>query len=567
MIFSRLKSRLFGIFKSSSHSTLLVGAAVSLYLTLFFNQRFIDAVMAGHEMNSLGDYLFVGSAFVLLFGFINLLVSLFGFRYLFKPWLVLLLLTAAAVAYFTNSYGVIIDRNMIQNMVETDVREATELLSGKLFLYLLFFGVIPAVIVARLPIRYASLPGELLNKGMAALLSFVMIGGVALSFYQDYASLFRNNRQVRDLIVPTGYVYAAYSYLRQVTASAPPQLATLGEDAQLGPEWKDSAKKVVSVIVVGETARAENFSLNGYGRETNANLKQEDVIYFDNVHSCGTATAVSLPCMFSADGRDDFDGERQQYTENLLDVFKHAGLPVLWRDNNSGCKDVCNRVESEDLSRVADVDLCPDGECYDMVLMQQLEEKLATYDKGGVIVLHQKGSHGPAYFERVPHDRQEFTPFCHTNQLQQCTRGEIVNAYDNTIAYTDYFLAQLIEFFKQHQAEYDASLVYVSDHGESLGENGIYLHGLPYMIAPDQQTHVPFVVWLSDGFAQRFQIDKGCLAANRSQPYSHDNLFPSMLGLLDVRTALYQRNDDLFQACKSKPMLTQQQLPPAAPRS
>lgn len=553
---NEIKNRLLSWCRPQSYSTLFITLLISLYLTLFFNQRFVDAVLVGREMNSVGDYLFLGSAILLLLAVINLLVSVLAFRYLFRPWLVLLLLTAAAAAYFVNNYGIIIDRTMLQNIAETDINEATELFSWKLLFYLVLLGVIPAAIVMRAPIRYASLPRELFNKAVSIVLSLTVVGVVALSYYQDYASLFRNNRQIRDLIVPVGYVYATYSYLKRLPPSAQPELTPIGKDAVLGQEWSAAKKKVISVVVVGETARAENFSLNGYGRETNAHLKQEGVIYFDNFHSCGTSTAVSVPCMFSASGREYVDSDQQKYSENLLDVFTHAGLQVLWRDNNSGCKGVCDRVETEDLSNVSDSKLCRNGECYDMVLMRELEEKIAAYEKGGIIVLHQKGSHGPAYFERVPREAQIYKPFCHTNQLQQCTRSEIVNAYDNTIAYTDYFLANVIHFFKQHEAEYDASLIYVSDHGESLGENGIYLHGLPYFMAPEQQTHVPFVLWLSDGFAQRFHIDKACLVANRSQYYSHDNLFPSLLGMLDVRTAVYDRAGDIFHGCKTGEILT-----------
>jgi lipid A ethanolaminephosphotransferase len=346
-----------------------------------------------------------------------------------------------------------------------------------------------------------------------------------------------------------------------LSPAAAHELVPTGMDATRGQAWSSQSKKVVSIIVVGETARAENFSLNGYQRETNAQLKKEGVIYFNNVHSCGTSTAVSLPCMFSADGREHFDSSRQKFSENLLDVFSHAGLPVLWRDNNSGCKGLCTRVASEDPGSVVhnDKSLCPNGDCFDMVLMQQLQARIDGFPDGGVIVLHQKGSHGPAYYLRTPAEAQIFTPFCHTNQLQQCTRSEIVNAYDNTIVYTDFFLASVIRFLKLHDAEYDASLVYVSDHGESLGENGIYLHGLPWLIAPDQQTHIPMIVWLSDSYARRFQIDTDCLAANHSKPYNHDNLFPSLLGLLDIQTAAYNRSGDLFSECRTRGLLTKSQ--------
>jgi lipid A ethanolaminephosphotransferase len=185
--------------------------------------------------------------------------------------------------------------------------------------------------------------------------------------------------------------------------------------------------------------------------------------------------------------------------------------------------------------------------------MEGLEEKIDALEKGGVIVLHQKGSHGPAYFQRIPAEFRKFSPVCHTSQLQECSRSEIINAYDNSILYTDYVLSRLIDFLRQHEEDYDASLIYVSDHGESLGEKGIYLHGMPYMIAPDEQKHVPLLFWMSDGFASRFGVDRDCLLATAGDEFSHDNLFHSLLGLLDIHTGVYAPGQDMFRGCSRIP--------------
>ena len=517
-------------------STVTVGFVVSVFCVLMFNQPFLSTMVSAHGVHSLHDYLFAGSTIVFLLAVINLLVGLAGFRYLFKLWLISLLLIGAAVFYFENTYGVIVDRDMIRNSLETDSAEMAELFSWKLVFYVMTLGGIPSLLVARTRISYGSLIREIANKGLVLIASLIVISLVALVFYQDYASVFRNNRHVRFLIMPVGPVYASYSYFTHQLANTSREVKIIGSDAQLGASWGEDRKKVVTLLVVGETARAKNFSLNGYARQTNPYLDGQDVISFSNVHSCGTATSVSVPCMFSLKGRREFDPSDAHSEENVLDVVQRAGLGMLWRDNNSGCKGVCDRVEHEDLSHLTGDNNCRDDECFDMVLMNALEEKIDAYEKGVMIVLHQKGSHGPAYFQRVPADFRKFTPICHTNQLQECSRSEILNAYDNSILYTDYFVSRLINFLKQHESDYDASLIYVSDHGESLGENGIYLHGLPYVIAPEEQTHVPFLFWMSGGFASRFGVDGACLKASAGRELSHDNLFYSLLGLHDIQT-------------------------------
>jgi lipid A ethanolaminephosphotransferase len=255
--------------------------------------------------------------------------------------------------------------------------------------------------------------------------------------------------------------------------------------------------------------------------------------------------------MFSNLGRADFDADRAAHGEGLLDVFAHAGFAVLWRDNNTGCKGICDRVAGEDVTKRQPSAFCRADECYDEILLEGLQERLDRTNHDLVIVLHQLGSHGPAYYLRVPEPFKVFGPACASKQLEKCSREEIVNAYDNTILYTDHVLAKTIALLRRNANRFDAALLYVSDHGESLGENGgLYLHGLPYALAPIEQTHVPMLAWLSEGFRARFKIDQACLHAKRQAALSHDNLFHSMLGLLDIQTRVYQPERDLFAGCR-----------------
>ena len=331
-------------------------------------------------------------------------------------------------------------------------------------------------------------------------------------------------------------------------------LAPLGTDAGRGHKWAATpGRRTVTILVVGETARSMNFSLNGYARQTNPLLsKQAGLINFRNVSSCGTATAVSVPCVFSNLGRDAYSADKANSQEGLLDVLKHAGFDVLWRDNNSGCKGACDRVAYEDVSVPKAGDpFCGTEECYDERLLEGLREKIRTAARDLVIVLHQKGSHGPEYFKRYPAGFGKFGPVCRTNELEDCSRESIVAAYDNSILYTDLVLSKTIDLLRAAAAEdgVDTAMLYFSDHGESLGEHNMYLHGAPYIISPAEQRSVPMMMWLSEGFHDRFHIDNGCLAARTTQEFSHDNVFHTVLGMLNVSTAVYNPKLDVIHPC------------------
>jgi lipid A ethanolaminephosphotransferase len=257
--------------------------------------------------------------------------------------------------------------------------------------------------------------------------------------------------------------------------------------------------------------------------------------------------------MFSPLGREGYLA-RAQDTESLVDVLQHAGLAVLWIDNQpGGCKGVCDRVPTVNTAVGDDPQLCPRGECRDEVLVRGLDERVAALPaerrrQGVVLVMHQMGSHGPAYAERSPPEFKRFLPECTSSHLPDCSGEQLRNAYDNTISYTDHVLAATIRWLQQ-RPDYDTAMLYVADHGESLGENNLYLHGLPYALAPDVQKHVPWITWLSPGFQQQIGVSAQCLRAHGAQHVTHDNLFHSVLGLMHVDTTVYRQALDVYTAC------------------
>jgi lipid A ethanolaminephosphotransferase len=254
--------------------------------------------------------------------------------------------------------------------------------------------------------------------------------------------------------------------------------------------------------------------------------------------------------MFSPWGRAHYDKDRIEHSQSLLHVLEHAGIGTTWRDNQTGCKGVCEGLSFESFEHATVPGACTKDGCLDEAMLQGLAERIAARPGDQVVVLHQLGNHGPAYYARYPSRLRHFVPACETSDLDRCTRAGIVNAYDNAVLYTDDFVARTIRLLAA-QADRDTALVYVSDHGESLGENGLYLHGVPYAIAPETQTRVPMLMWLSPGFAGSRGIDLACLRAHGDDEVSQDYLFHSVLGLMQVRTPEYDPALDLFARCET----------------
>ena len=524
----------------------------ALYLMLACNLPFWRAALAGRTWNSLATW---GFAVALLAAFAAIYLAfagLFATRHSVKPLLTLTLLVAAAASYYMDRYAIYFDRAMLRNVLATDYQEARELLGWGLGLHLVVFGLLPAALLwwprlkRRPPVRALAVRAGWVGGAV------LVAAGSLLLVFADFASLMRNHREVRHLITPGNLVAAAAGNAwGRARHPNQPKLA-VGTDARPGPAWQGRHRPTLFVLVVGETARAQNFSLNGYGRETNPMLARRDVVSFAHATACGTSTEVSLPCMFSPFGRGRYDEEKILTHESVLHVLARAGFKVLWRDNQSGCKGVCDGLPAEQLDHARVEDLCPEGQCFDEVLLHGMDSIAADTHGNLFVVMHQLGSHGPAYFKRYPAAFKRFAPACENEDLRHCSASEILNAYDNSLLYTDHFLARVIDFLDRAQDRYDTAMVYMSDHGESLGESGLYLHGMPYAIAPDVQKHVPLITWMSPAFKRSFGVDGQCLRAHAQTPVSHDHLFHSLLGLLDVQTQAYEARLDLFAGCRTR---------------
>lgn len=511
---------------------------IALFLVLCNNITFFTKVIEVYPF--VGNNIpFVLSLGVVLTAVITLLLLLFGNRYSFKPLAIGLIILSSFTNYFMQTYTVILDETMIQNTFETNMNESLDLITLKLIGYVTLLGILPSWVVYRLPIQYGGFKDELFSTLKGIVLSLGVSGILIFSLSQFYTSFFREHKPLRYYTNPTFCLYSTGKYLYNTFYKKETTFKTMGLDAKR----MENGTRKLTIVVVGEAARANRFSLNGYERLTNPLLQKEEIINFSNLYSCGTSTAVSVPCMFSHLERKNYSDKEAKSTENVIDVLKHAGVNVLWRDNNSDSKGVAVRVAYEDYRSSKNNTLC-DEECRDEGMLVGLQEYIDAQKGDVLIVLHQMGNHGPAYYKRYPKAFETFAPTCQTNQVEKCTPEEIGNAYDNAILYTDYFLSKTIAFLKQNDQHFETAMIYMADHGESLGEKGLYLHGIPYFMAPDEQTHVGALMWF--GSQRKARIDTRLLAQKASQEYSHDNLFHTILGIMGVQTALYDATKDIL---------------------
>lgn len=526
----------------------------ALFFAFVLNALFLLRAWEIIPYTRVHDYLFAASMPVVLVAAFYLLFSLLAWPWIRKPLLIVLILASAAANYFMHSFGTVIDTNMIENVFESNAQETGALMSRNYVIWMLLMGILPVALVCSVRISNRQRWWwNLLQRLASALGAVLVILLMAVLFYKDYASLIRNNKGLVKMITPANIVSGTGHYVDQRYLQGSQALVKIGEDAKRGPLITAEPKKTLVVLVVGETARAENFSLGGYARDTNPQLKKQQVIYYPNASSCGTETAISVPCMFSNMPREHYDANLAHHQEGVLDVLAHAGVSVLWRENDGGCKGACDRVPHTDMTQWQLPQYCHDGFCLDDVLLHRFDNYVDSLHNDGIIVLHQMGSHGPAYFKRYPAAFQHFTPTCDSNQIQDCDHQALVNTYDNSLLYTDDMLSRTIDKLKGLSDRFNVALVYLSDHGESLGEHGMYLHGAPYLFAPSQQTHIPLLLWMSPGYAAAYHIDQACLRQQAAETaVSQDNLFHTVLGLFNIQTQQYQPQLDMIKSCQNR---------------
>lgn len=526
--------------------TFLVAVYVGLVLNLPIYLK-INEIFSTMSVVKMGFAISIPIFFIAAF---NLIFNLFSWHYIAKPFFLIIIISSSLASYATLKYGVVFDYSMIENTFQTNSSEVASYINFSSIRWFILTGVLPALLVVWLRIDYAN--GFIrfaLRKALTIIISLTVMAMICLLYYKDYASVGRNHSYLKKMIV-TAHIFNTVRYLDETYVSPPTAFITMGTDAKVLPSA--NGKPTLMVLVVGETARSMDYQLNGYGKATNPFTSRYDVVSFKDVSSCGTATAYSLPCMFSNFNRSNYDRRQARNQDSLLDVINYAGISTLWVDNDGGSKGVADRISFLPTDASADDENCDGDTCYDAVLLENLDSEISQMKADNkIIALHIIGSHGPTYWKRYPPEMEVFTPACDRSDIENCTNEEVVNTYDNSIRYTDYVIGKLIAKLQSYKNDYNTALVYISDHGESLGEDGLFLHGTPYRLAPKEQTKVPLIMWLSDSFVASRGINTQCLKRNASsKTYSQDNLFHSMLDLMNVATGLYNRKLDIISDCK-----------------
>lgn len=490
---------------------------------IFFHYPLLKYGFLHVESLNFSAFMIFATLVVMIIFSTTMIFSLFGLfsSALIKIFALIFVIANAFALYFMVSYEAILTKAMMGNVFNTNASETGELLSAKLIFYAVFLGFLPAFLILKIRIKKTKFLKKLLVFAFSFV--FVLIYGFATSFLWPWID--KNAKNIGGLILPWSYVINSVRYAVQ----ALPQREILPLSAL---NFKDANKSQIVVLVIGESARADRFGILGYERDTTPRLANEKLHILKNTKSCNTYTTAGIACMLM------FEGSKSDFFSNyepLPNYLERFGVNVLWRSNNWGQMPlkITKFQQAGDIRKNATNKQNLD---FDMALLYRLKDEISSLNSPKkFIVLHQSGSHGPAYSKKYPPNFEKFSPVCNSVELKNCTKDELNNAYDNTIVWTDYFLSELIAILKSINTP--SVMIYISDHGESLGENGFYLHGAPKAIAPKEQRNIPFFIWTSDERKFKQSINE----------YSQDYIFHTILGAFNAKSNEYNAKFDLFK--------------------
>ncbi len=486
---------------------------------LFFHLPFFKFVFQNIDYRSFNGVLLVISLVILM-----VIANAFAFylflyisRYLGKFLLVITFIISSISMYFINSYSVIIDESMIGNVLNTNYSESSSFFSFKLVLYVLFFGILPSIYIIRAKIIRVTFKKFITTISLTLVFMLVMVFANA----SNWLWIDKNSKTLGGLAMPWSYsVNLSLYYIHQNQRNA---TETLLPNATI----KDNQKSVI-VLVIGESARKQNFSLYGYPKNTNPLLSKISNVYHFDATSCATYTTAGVKGILSYQNSDEL-------TEILPNYLHRNDVEVIWRTSNTGEPPI--HIKNYENRETLMPNCKGDGCNYDEILLSGLKEEILASKKNKIlVVLHTSTSHGPTYSKKYPAQFEVFKPVCNSVELGKCSQTELINAYDNTIVYTDYILAKLIGDLQQLN-DYHSAMIFVSDHGESLGEKNLYMHGLPLSIAPKEQFEIPFIVWTSENSKQM----------KPNTILTQFNVFHSVLNFLNIQSPIYDEKMNIFK--------------------
>lgn len=507
-------------------------AIFSVFVLFVYNRTFISALFTS-EMSTQSKFL----SLLLVYSTLYFLHSFFFAKKTYKFFVWFFCFLNCVAMYFMDTYHALISKDAIINLLETNKNEAINFINLRLIVYFFLFFVLVLVFFTKIIyVEFSNFRKEAKYK-FYLLIVFISSVFVTLSSKNLFYEI-RQNKFLGDYIVPINYVRNIYRVVKMKIYEKSSKEFNIITNNFGKPENFFNDKKNLVVIVVGESARAKNWGLNGYERNTSEFLDKhrDNIVNFTNVESCGSSTFVSVPCIFSHMSSSNFSLNRAKNTENILDIFKNFGFDVFWLSNNGDCKNVCNRVYFKHVESANNFDdkLFEDAK----VIVEN------GNNKNTILVLHQRGSHGPLYYKQYPENFDKYQPSCKSD-IKDCDIQEVINSYDNSILYTSYLLSEFIDFLGQQKNYDNILLLYVSDHGESFGEKNMLMHAGPYVLTKNEQWKVPMFMWF-----QGYTFDRRYLLKASGRKLSHDNIFHSLLGLFGIYGNYYNCELDLFNWCK-----------------
>lgn len=503
------------IFKQKRSIT-LISVLLSVYTLLAYHYPLFKVIVENLEGGFNGVIITVGFAVLMLatnFFIYNLLLYLT--RTVGKWITAFTLIGDAIMLYFVNTYDVLVTDSMMGNVFNTRYSEASGYFSLSAVLYVVFLGILPATLLILQQIDYKSLKRFGINTGIALA---TMVAMVAINI-NNFTWIDRHATKLGSLLMPWSYTVNSVRYYNAECKRN--QKEILLPDATI-----TNSRKEVVVIIIGESARRQNFSLYGYDKKTNPLLENQAVTAL-TAKSAATYTTAGVKAILDHKPTD-------KLYEILPNYLYRAGVDVVWRTANWGEPP----VHIEKYQKVADLKAAyPDADDrYDGILTVGLKEVVESSAADKVlIVLHTSTSHGPTYYSKYPSEFEHFTPVCTTVEMAKAVPEELINAYDNTILYTDYLVNEVIESMKS-LTDYRSCVMFISDHGESLGENNLYMHGVPMAMAPKEQVEIPFIVWTSDSSKIK--------AIDEAGQY---HVFHSTMDFLSIDSPVYDSQMSIFE--------------------
>lgn len=510
---TRLFSRRLSLFAFS--------AIVSLATMLLYNIPFFEYALQNTNQST-GVRLFLIASLVVVMLLVNFMMTyliMYLLRMAGRILLAILAIINATSLYFILTYNIIIDEITIGNVFNTRYSEASGFFSWSLWAFIIAFGVLPGLFCLLQPV----VPGKAKQMGKYCGASLGIVLVLLVANINQTLWIGQHDTELGGLLQPWSYVVNSI----RVTSM---NMAKQAEEIKL-PDGKitDNDKAVV-VLVIGESARRANFQLYGYNRANNPLLSKQQGLKVFQAQSCATFTTAGVKAILEPKNSGDL-------YEPLPNYAFRTGADVVWRTTNWGEPPIhIDEYENEAklAARYPDV-----NRKYDAILYAGLRERIEQSTKNKVlIVLHTSTSHGPAYATKYPKEFEVFKPVAYNVEEGEKDASKLINAYDNSILYTDYLLSNLIDTLRSLKG-WKSSMIFISDHGESLGENNMFMHGIPMKLAPKVQYEIPLLVWTSDGYRD--------YKTNLPEVLEQHYIFHSVLNLLSIQSPAYNKDFDIFK--------------------